>query len=246
MHRTRLMKIGLILICVAIGCGRGPVSGKAAEVPAGAPPSTGNAEPVITLTYDTAAGAPEPFSGTETHAKLIADFESMEIGFGGSIGVYGGAEPNWADPGPKSWFVVPGEVEYDPAWVHGGRQSFRIKWNPKVHDWATFAILLGPMFKGEARPRPADLGRYRRLVFWARGEKGNETFRFIARSREAPSLDADLPGLTYMANPAWTRYDIDLKELFGSRTQIEMVGIQPGEVPLDEGVLYTDDWELIP
>ncbi len=235
----------MFLVCSAISCGGRPD----ATIPPAPPEMAGDATPgeasgpIITLDGESAAVV-APRVVDASGRLVVSDFESMEIAFGGSLGVYGGAEPNWDDPGPKSWFVMPGEPGYGTEWVHTGRQSFRIKWKPDVVDWASFAILLGPFFEGQARPKPADLSAFRTLTFWARGEKGGEEFQFVARSASAADLQPDLKGRTYRANPEWTRYEIDLQELFGENRRIEMVGLRPGRLPLDRGTIYTDDWSL--
>lgn len=244
---NRGLRIAVVALLVMTACGRS--AAPAPAVQAGEPNAAtsvtpADAPPLLASATDTAAAPVATTSANDAPLVVITGFEGMDVAFGGNVGVYGGAEPNWDFPGAKSWFVTPGDAEYSGEMVHGGKQSFRIKWSPDKAEWATFVLLLGPMFEGKTRPRPADLAGFQTLSFWVKAEQGGEEFQPLIRTASASGLEADVKGPVYKANTTWTRYTLDLPGLLGTKTQVEMVGLRVGKEPLDKGVIYTDDWEL--
>jgi len=180
--------------------------------------------------------------------EQLTGFESTKVRGDGSVSVCGAAETGWEAPGIKSGFVSPVDTEgYASPWFHDGMQSFRILWRPEPDKpSASFALNLGPFESGSARPQPADLSGFERIVFWMRGERGGEVVKVGLRTSTARDLHPNVPGPEFTLDPFWTRYEVDLKSLLaGTNSQVEAVALDIPVKRQPQGVIYTDDWWMV-
>lgn len=137
-----------------------------------------------------------PLWAQESSSLLISDFESYPNNLGGSVGVFGAAEPNWDNPNvPHSWYYGELEPGFQKENVRRGGQSFMCVngFAKEKLPWATFSLGLGKLVDSETTPikiESLDVRPYNYLVFWVKGEKGGEKFTVAFRDAYAIS---DLP-----------------------------------------------------
>lgn len=139
------------------------------------------------------------FAENEGITLLIADFESFPNNVGGSVGVFGAAEPNWENKAvPHGWYYGELEPGFKKEKVHGGGQSFMCVngYAKEKLRWATFSLGLGKLINSESTPikiESLDARKYKYLIFWIKGEKGGE--KVTVAFRDAHAL-TDMPQFT--------------------------------------------------
>lgn len=152
---------------------------------------------------------------------VIADFESYPNNLGGSVGVFGAAEPNWDNEDvPHSWYYGELTPNFTEKNVLRGGQSF-ICTNGFAKEklrWATFSLGLGKLVDTESIPikiESLDVRPYNYLIFWVKGEKGGE--KLTVAFRDANAIN-DLPQVTVDPlkdglSPKWQKVVVPLEEI---------------------------------
>ena len=183
---------------------------------------------------------PEPIKALELSEGdlLLADFEGWPNNVGGEMGVYGSLEPDWDEVAttPYSWVFEPVTPGYNTGDVHAGRQSFRLVTGlgTKANEgWGSFAMDMGPTVDVTTMPKKVeslDISGYKYLVFWAKGKKGGEKMKFIARDAHAldymPQAEYQLPPLT----TEWKKVVIPLNAISNKvdLAQVDNIGLAFG------------------
>jgi len=211
------------------------------------------------------------FEEGEAPLAVFSNFNNL---FGGEPGVYGDAEPDWANRPTHlvSWFYSQSELGdvFNPDFIRSPVQSFLLindadrsgrgypshpggggwngsftAWNP--HGWASFTLGLTPVDQPST-----DLSSYSVLSFWARSEFPGVQIRVIGHL-EGEVHDRVWPprGVSPLAVPSdgWMRFDVPLDALFGAdRTEAESVGISFGsnEGNADQATLWVEDFSFSP
>ncbi|MBN1871412.1 MAG: hypothetical protein JW800_02455 [Candidatus Omnitrophica bacterium] len=189
---------------------------------------------------------------------LAADFEGWPNNVGGEMGVYGSLEPDWDEvtTTPYSWVFEPVTPGYNTKDIHAGRQSFRLVTGlgtKSNEGWGSFAMDLGPTVDVTTMPKKVeslDVSKYKYLVFWAKGKKGGEKMKFIARDAHAldymPQAEYPLPALT----TSWQKLVIPLGAI-SSRVDLSQmdniglafgsdVGNQKGDIAFIDNFIFTN------
>ncbi len=165
--------------------------------------------------------SPHSIHAQKESTLVIADFESYPNNLGGSVGVFGAAEPNWEDTeAAHSWYYGELTPNYQDFNVRRGGQSF-ICTNGFAKEklrWATFSLGLGKLVDTESIPikiESLDVRNFNYLVFWIKGKTGGEKVTIAFRDAHAIN---DLPQVTIDPKPEglskkWQKIVISLKEL---------------------------------
>ena len=260
----RILILSLVLLCVTYGCGR-----KAEESQIESISTIEEAQRLATVTPP--GPVQEPAGGPITRIQpkmmepekkiileegeiLISDFEGWPNNLGGEMGVYGALEPNWDNIAtvPYSWVYEPITPGYDPANVHGGRQSFKLVnglgLKPEL-TWGSFAMDLGPTVDLTVVPKKVeslDASGYRYLTFWVKGEKGGEKMQFLMRDAHALNYMPQIKHPLHDAATEWQKIVISLEEISNKvdLSQLDNIGIAFGK---DVGnmlgeIIYIDDF----
>jgi hypothetical protein len=203
---------------------------------------------------DTTAPGYEKESAAAKEDIVIADFEGWPNNVGGEIGVFGALEPDWekVNQQPISWVYEVTSLNYSPANVHSGKNSFRMVNGTGAkpdYTWGSFSMDLGPTTDITSVPKKVkslDVSKYAYLSFWVKGAKGGEKMELLAR--DANALDY-LPQLKYKlpaATAEWQKVTVPLAELSGKidLTKLDNVGIAFGKDTgnLTGDIIYLDDF----
>lgn len=190
----------------------------------------------------------------EENTLLIADFESFPNNVGGSVGVFGAAEPNWENKQvPHGWYYGELEPAYKKENVHGGGQSFMCVngYSKEKLRWATFSLGLGKLVNSESTPvkiESLDARKFNYLIFWIKGDKGGEKFTVAFRDAHAltdtPQVSTD--PLPQGATLQWQKVVVPLSPLKEKLdlSQLDQVVLEFG---LNRGnnegsIFYVDDF----
>lgn len=197
---------------------------------------------------------PSQIQAENENVLVIADFESYPNNLGGSVGVFGAAEPNWENTDvPHSWYYGELTPEYAKENVCRGGQSFMCAngFAKEKLRWATFSLGLGKLVDTDAIPikiESLDVRAYNYLIFWVKGEKGGEKVTVAFRDGNAIN---DLPQATVDPIPEglstkWKKVIIPLKEVADKvdLSKLDQVILEFGlnRENLEENVFYIDDF----
>jgi len=211
------------------------------------------------------------FEEDEAPLAVFSNFHNL---FGGEPGVYGDAQPDWANRSTHlvSWFYSESELgdRFDPEFIRSPAQSFALindtdrsdrgypshpgergwngsftAWNP--HCWASFVLGLTPVDRSSR-----DLSSYSILSFRAKSALPGARIRVIGHL-VGDSQDRVWPprSVSPLAVPSdgWARFDVPLDALFGAdRSEAESVGISFGnnEGNADQATLWVEDFSFGP
>jgi uncharacterized protein YceK len=221
----------------------------------------GSEIPPVPMTAPTAPVAPLDLQTgipPETAELLIADFEGWPNSLGGEISVYGSLEPDWekVNEQPVSWVYDTISLNYSPANVHSGKNSFRLVNGIGAkpgYTWGSFSMDVGPVTDIASVPKKVkslDASGYKYLTFWVKGAKGGEKMELLVKDAHAldysPQIKYKLPDAT----TEWKKIAVPLSELSGKvdLTQLDNIGIAFGK---DVGnmtgdIIYIDDFAFTP
>jgi len=185
---------------------------------------------------------------------LIADFESFPNNLGGSVGVFGAAEPDWDNKNaPHGWYYGELEPSFEAQNVRRGGQSFMCVngYAKEKLRWSAFSLGLGKLVDSESTPvkiESLDVRPFAYLIFWIKGEKGGERFTVAFRDSHALS---DIPQVTVDPLPQgcstqWQKVVVPLAPLADKvdLSQLDQVVLEFG---LNRGnaegnIFYVDDF----
>lgn len=187
---------------------------------------------------------------------IIADFESYPNNLGGSVGVFGAAEPDWDNyEVPHGWYYGELETNYDKGNVYRGGQSFMCTngFSKGKLRWATFSLGLGKLVDSESIPikiESLDLRPFKYLIFWIKGDKGGE--KFTVAFRDAHAIN-ELPQVIVDPMPEgvsakWQKVVVTLSPLADKidLSQVDQVILEFGLNRSNEegNIFYIDDFYL--
>ncbi len=120
---------------------------------------------------------------------------------------------------PSGWMGDWGDIKMNASFFdnpHSGTTCIKIDYLPKRTQGAGWSGIYwqNPPNNWGSRPGGYDLTGAKKLIFWARGEKGGEIiheFRIGGLTGEYPDSDIGGFGPAKLKNE-WTQYEIDLKD----------------------------------
>ncbi len=194
-----------------------------------------------------------PTQAEQENVLMIADFESYPNNLGGSVGVFGAAEPDWEKAEiPHSWYYGELTPNFSEKNVRRGGQSFMCAngFAKEKLRWATFSVGLGKLVDTEAIPikiDSLDVQAYNYFIFWIKGEKGGEKVTVAFRDGHAINdlPQAMLDPITEGASLEWKKVIVPLAEIKEKidLSQLDQVilefGLNRGN--LEGNIFYIDD-----
>ena len=184
----------------------------------------------------------------------VADFESYPNNLGGSVGVFGAAEPDWDNRDvPHGWYYGELNPNFIRENVFNGGQSFMCAngFSKEKMRWAAFSLGLGKLVDTDSTPvkiESLDVTSYKYLIFWVKGEKGGE--RFTVAFRDGNAIN-DMPQTSFDPLPEgmskkWQKVVVPLNRIADKidLSKLDQVILEFGlNRENDEGnVFYIDDF----
>ncbi len=149
---------------------------------------------------------------------------------------------------PSGWMGDTGDIKIDAGWKekpHGGSTCIKVTYTAEQKQSAGWAGVYwqNPANNWGTQPGGINLTGAKKLVFWARGEKGGEKIaEFKIGGITGEYADSDTAGLTdVILTPEWKEYTIDLagkdlKSISGGFCWVGNAASNPGGF-----TMYLDD-----